>query len=224
MTAPRRFFLTIAAIVRNEGRYLAEWIEFHTLGGIEHFYLYDNGGSDGTADILRPYLLQGRVTLLHWPEHPGQSSAYNHAIAIFGRDSDWMALIDVDEFIATPAGSSIARCVDAVGREADQILLPWWHFGSSGHDSRPDGLVIENYIHRTVEAHRQTKTIVRPDAVRLVGVHHCETHEGRTVDSAGNRALERWIQPAPVAGGNADTSLFHQVPSRVRRQDRRRSG
>jgi len=200
MTAPRRFFLTIAAIVRNEGRYLAEWIEFHTLGGVEHFYIYDNDSSDGTAEILRPYVLQGRVTLLHWPEHPGQSSAYNHAIAVFGRDSDWMALIDVDEFIATPAGSSIARCVESVGREADQILLPWWHFGSSGHDSRPGGLVIENYVHRTVEAHRQTKTIVRPNAVRIVGVHHCETREGRTVDSAGNPALERWIQPAPVAG------------------------
>ncbi len=36
----------IAAIVKNEGRYLREWIEFHRLVGCTKFYIYDNNSTD----------------------------------------------------------------------------------------------------------------------------------------------------------------------------------
>ena len=34
-------YLSICAIYRDEAPYLVEWIEFHRLVGVEHFYLYD---------------------------------------------------------------------------------------------------------------------------------------------------------------------------------------
>ena len=42
---PRRetpHYLAICAIYRDEAPYLREWIEFHRLVGVEHFFLYDN--------------------------------------------------------------------------------------------------------------------------------------------------------------------------------------
>ncbi len=195
----QRFFLTATVIIKDEAPYLAEWIEYHLLQGVEHVYVYDNGSSDRPWEVLADYLIQGRATLIHWPEYPGQLSAYNHAIHIFGRDSAWMTIIDVDEFIQPPAGQSIPDRLRALDPAVDQMLLPWVHFGSSGHDAKPEGLVIENYVHRGAEPHAQTKPIVRPEAVTFVGVHHCETRSGRTVDSAGQPAAERWIQPRPIA-------------------------
>jgi len=32
-------FLSIVAIVRNEGTYIKEWIEYHRMLGVEHFYI-----------------------------------------------------------------------------------------------------------------------------------------------------------------------------------------
>ena len=200
LPARERFLVTIAAIVKNESAYIAEWIEYHGLIGVEHFYIYDNGSGDDLADVLRPYLLDGRATLLCWPDFPGQMSAYNHAIKIFGRDSRWMALLDVDEFLHVQSDRTLPEALDRYGRNVDQILLPWLHFGSSGHERKPAGLVIESYVHRTPEAHRQPKTLVRPAAVRWAGVHHCETHRGRTVNVLGDQVPERWVLPQTVDG------------------------
>ena len=36
-------YLSVCAIYRDEAHYLAEWIEFHRLVGVERFFLYNNG-------------------------------------------------------------------------------------------------------------------------------------------------------------------------------------
>lgn len=41
-----RFALAVCAIFKDEAAYLREWLDFHLLMGVEHFYLYDNGSSD----------------------------------------------------------------------------------------------------------------------------------------------------------------------------------
>jgi hypothetical protein len=76
-------FLAMAAIVKNEGRYLREWIEFHRLMGVEHFYIYDNGSTDNTPEILEPYVRTGLVTATAWPGQVQQLLAYVHpAVAV----------------------------------------------------------------------------------------------------------------------------------------------
>lgn len=44
--------ISIAAIVKDEVEYIEEWIQFHILMGIEHFYIYDNESSDGTIKSI----------------------------------------------------------------------------------------------------------------------------------------------------------------------------
>lgn len=202
----RRFGLTMAAIFRDEAPYLAEWIEYHTLLGVEHVYLYDNGSKDRPLEVLRPYILQGRATLLSWPEFPGQEAAYNHALKVFGRDCDWMLLIDVDEYLCLPPGRMILDFLASLGPEVDQVLMPWIHFGASGHEVRPSGLVIESYVHRVSDAHRQPKTILRPEAVLWAGVHHCVTRARRTIDPSGRILPETWLLDEPPRG---DMSVAH---------------
>jgi hypothetical protein len=48
-------YLSAVLIAKNEASYLVEWLEFHRLVGIEHVYLYDNGSTDQTPELLRPY-------------------------------------------------------------------------------------------------------------------------------------------------------------------------
>lgn len=167
--------------------------------GFEHFHLYDNGSSDSTAEVLRDYIVQGRATLLTWPEVNGQTSAYNHALKVFGRDSEWMALIDPDEFIQVDAGHTLRGILTGL-EGADQVLLPWMHFDSAGHDEPPGELVIEAYTRRAETALRQPKSLVRPEAVVWAEVHHCITRHSRTVDPAGAPLPERWLLDRPPAG------------------------
>jgi hypothetical protein len=53
-------YLAACTIYRDDAAYLAEWIEFHRLMGVERFFLYDNGSTDHQSEVLAGYLARGR--------------------------------------------------------------------------------------------------------------------------------------------------------------------
>ena len=132
--------IAVCAIFKDEAPYLLEWLAFHRMIGVDLFVLYDNGSSDGGSDLIRASSFARNVTLIDWPDRPGQLSAYNHFRVNHAPRFTWVAFIDIDEFIMPLAGSSIR---DILMRPAyapyAQILLQWLVFGPSGHDRRPDG-------------------------------------------------------------------------------------
>ena len=190
----KMFKITIAAIVKDEARFLPEWIEYHRMMGVEHFFIFNNNSSDGIESVLRRYVNYGLVTLVSWTFHPGQVYAYSYAIKVFGHTTEWMALIDVDEFISMPSGELLPQFMDTLSA-VDQILVPWAMFGSSGHESVPPGLVTENYVHRAIKPSHMVKSIVRPEAVTQAEVHQSRTRRGLTVNEKMEQVPEVWRQP-----------------------------
>lgn len=189
----KTFKLAIAAIIKDEARFLPEWIEYHRLIGVEHFFVFNNNSSDDIHLVLRKYINYGLVTLVEWPFHPGQVYAYSYATRVFGPLVDWMALIDIDEFISMPSGETLSNFLDTL-QNVDQILIPWAMFGSSGHVSVPSGLVIENYVQRAVRPSHMVKSIVRPEAVTQAEVHQSRTRRGLTVNEKLDKIPEVWRQ------------------------------
>ena len=72
------YYLTACLIFRDAASYLEEWLRFHLLVGVEHFYLYDNDSSDDYLSVLRPFCAEGKVTLTRWPGPMQQLKAYAH--------------------------------------------------------------------------------------------------------------------------------------------------
>lgn len=62
-----KYGLTFVAIVKDEGPYLIEWIEYHQFLGVDHFLIYDNGSSASTKELLRPYVETGVVEYISYP-------------------------------------------------------------------------------------------------------------------------------------------------------------
>jgi hypothetical protein len=60
-------YFTIATMLKNQRRWLREWIEFYTMMGADHFILYDNGSTDFPLEILQHYIDAGIVTYIPWP-------------------------------------------------------------------------------------------------------------------------------------------------------------
>ena len=46
----KKYNLSICAIFKNEAKYLKEWIEYHRIFGVDHFYLYNIGSRDSFLD------------------------------------------------------------------------------------------------------------------------------------------------------------------------------
>src|SRR5262245_38521148 len=59
-------YLAVAATMKNEGCYLREWIEFQRLMGVDQIYLYDNGSTDDSAEVVAPYVAEGTVHVFPW--------------------------------------------------------------------------------------------------------------------------------------------------------------
>eukprot|EP00952_Eustigmatos_sp_NYUAD-ZCMA_P012646 50717-Eustigmatos_ZCMA.PRE.1 len=48
--------LVACVVIKNEGRYIQEWLAFHIFQGYEHFYVYLNEVQDDTVEALQPFV------------------------------------------------------------------------------------------------------------------------------------------------------------------------
>jgi Glycosyltransferase family 92 len=183
-------YLSICAIYRDEAPYLREWVEFHRLVGVERFYLYNHGSVDEHREVLAPYVDEGAVVVQDWPVFPGQIQAYEDCLKRRRDESRWIAFIDLDEFLFSPTGSPVPDLLTEF-EPWPGLGVNWVMFGSSGHRTKPPGLVIENYLWRTDSPQLNSiiKSIVNPRRVTAFGTpHYFMYRHGVTVD-ASQRAM-----------------------------------
>ena len=100
-------YLAVCAIAKNEGPYFREWIEWHLAQGVEKFYIYDNESTDGTREVLQPYIERGVVDYRYWPGYRRQLAAYDDCMDRYRFAARWIAFIDLDEFIVPLQNASI---------------------------------------------------------------------------------------------------------------------
>jgi hypothetical protein len=132
------FEISIATVFQNEAPYLKEWIEFHKLIGVEHFYLYNNNSEDHFLEILEPYIESGVVELFDWKERPKtreewhliQRKALLDAILRAQNVSKWVAFIDADEFIFPVEDKTLPQFLKNF-EEYPAVAANWQVFGTS---------------------------------------------------------------------------------------------
>ena len=124
----KKYNVAICALFKNEESYLKEWIEYHKLIGVEHFYLYDYGSKDRSSDVLGPYIREGSVTLIHWlngffnqdlenSEHwvfAVQLTAYENAAKFRAvQETEWLAFLDIDEYLVPIHANTIGEVLQS---------------------------------------------------------------------------------------------------------------
>lgn len=154
---PKKYNLSICAIFKNETKYLKEWIEYHRLVGVDHFYLYNNNSFDRSTEVLKPYIKQNIVTLTSWPDCLGnvpeekaylwslstQISAFENAILLRAKETKWMVIVDVDEFLIPVLGNKLTDILEQY-QDHPGIILQKEFYDASRIDVLPKrNLVIE---------------------------------------------------------------------------------
>lgn len=141
-----KYKVCICGIFKNEEEYLKEWIEYHIIIGVEHFFLYNNNSSDDFMKVLKPYIDDGIVTLTEWVNEHDQMGAYRHCISNYRADSDWIGFIDIDEFVVPIEEDSITDILNYF-ENRPAVLVYWKFFGFGGLMNRAkDTLVTESFL------------------------------------------------------------------------------
>lgn len=184
--------LAIVAIMKNEGPYLKEWLDFHILVGVTKFYLYDNDSSDNTTEILKPYIERGIVEYTFFPGKAQQQNAYIDMLNKHSMETRWLAIIDLDEFLVPVNHETLPDYLNTLPKNTAQLVVGWEQYGSSGHKTKPDGLLMENYKRHAAKSWG-VKSIVNPRLVYETSNPHVHKVAGFTVDENGKK-LGRIIQ------------------------------
>lgn len=148
--------LVAVTIVHNEAPYIAEWIDWHLLAGVDQFLIYDNESDDNLQEVLKPYIEKNLVALIDYPKKNRQLEAYNDAIRQFKFFCRYMAFIDVDEFIFPQDGKSVVEVVDEVlsrDEHAAGLAVNLHVFGSNNLDTADYNIgVLERFTRRAEDA------------------------------------------------------------------------
>lgn len=168
----KKYNLAIVVIAKNEQDYIKEWVSFHKVMGFDKIILYDNDSTDNTVKEIRPFIDSSYVIYNKIPGVRQQLNAYNDALKRYSSLFMYMAFIDCDEFLfPVDCSETVLSVVEKTMkkyRRAGGVCVNWAMFGSSGHETKPDGLLIENFIYRSKVPGRGTeciKTICNPDMV-----------------------------------------------------------
>jgi hypothetical protein len=161
--------VVVCAVMRDEDRYVDEWILYNKYLGFDAIHIYDNswGGSAKLAYLPQRY--GSFVTVKHFPGEGLQNKAYSQCVKRYNRPNTWAAFIDADEFIVLRKHITIQELLNAVIPNGGALSLNRITFGSSGHlQYDPDVPVLRRFIARSNVTDIFVKTIAHlPDVARV---------------------------------------------------------
>ncbi len=158
--------LAVLSMACNEAPDLAEWIAHHLAIGVDTIFIYTNDNSDGTDEMLRWFVANAPVVVIPVASGPGvnvQLKNYSHALALLPelRLYEWVAVVDVDEFLLPDAryGHDMRQLLAAAPADTEALLFPW-HARQWPRDfERGPGLLAERFPHAL--PHVITKCVTR---------------------------------------------------------------
>lgn len=185
----RKCEVALTAIFKDEAPYLKEWIEYHRIVGVNHFYLYNNGSHDDYWEgVLKSYVEEGIVELFDVPfdstlyndgaktHNFVQVTCYNHAIKQAKKANKWLAIADTDEFICPTVHKDLP---DLLSHYQDPnvgaIIIYWQLYGTSWvQDILPGEAMIDKLVLRQPDSNAGLfKSIVKPRYAKAHNPHYC---------------------------------------------------
>lgn len=180
--------VALVAILWNEGHYLKEWLDYHLLAGVDHFYLYDHESTDDYNEIIKPYVEKGIVTSQYFPGERAMYAAYNDAVQKYRYFCRYMAILDGDEFLFPQNNKSISETLDeifALDPNAGGLFVNWQFYGSNGQEKADYSRgVLERFTRRSPKdtseiesngfygGNAAGKNVVNPRRVDYIGDPH----------------------------------------------------
>lgn len=172
---PYQYEVSVCCIFQNESRFLKEWIDYHRLIGVDHFYMYDNQSTDQPLMVLAPYIDAGIVEYIYWDRSYGfkewwfvQRDAYINAVERASNVSKWLCIIDTDEFIVPIVDDDLKAFLKDY-EDFGGVCLNWVFYGTSGIQRIPeDQWMVSCLLQRaklTYSENRTIKSIVQPKRV-----------------------------------------------------------
>lgn len=115
--------IALVCIVKNEDKYIEEWVNYHKKIGFDDIIMYQN---DWVCQLDLPYLKKLEIPGFH-----KQMNAYHHFTTNFRKNYDWAAFFDCDEFLVLKKHKNVHEFISEYHNDWG-IGVNWQFFGADG--------------------------------------------------------------------------------------------
>ena len=180
-----KYFLSLCCIIKDE-RYLEEFLIYYIILGVEHFYIYDNESSIPIKERLNKDYYKNICTVIDFPGRCQQLKAYDHFLNTYKYDTEWIIVVDGDEYICPKNHFSLRDFLDEY-KDAHAIGINWVMFGTSFHDKKQDGYLVDKYRYYESIQNQHIKTISKPLYTNFINIHNVELiDQSKYIDAKRN--------------------------------------
>ena len=200
----------VVCIAKNEDRYIKEWAEYHLKLGFDSVYIYQN---DWRCALEMPNVYKGIID-----GKARQIDCYNKFLKK-EKGYDWVAFIDVDEFIVLSKHSSITEFIEwmlATHGPTDAMVLYWTFFGDNGikEDDGSEG-TLKRFTKRAA-SNRHYKSIVNG---KTKNYRFRNPHEGnRPAKNTRGKSPARMSLPNVAGSYPVDVAKINHYFTKTRKE------
>lgn len=226
-----KYYSSVILLIKDENRYLREWIDWHLNTGFDHIYIYDNGVKEKVIQILYelPGEIQNKITVIDWSGHHThiQQDAYNHFLNTYKKEVRWGLFIDSDEFVKFTDGKTTN--VNDFLKDYEDYTEIWGYeieYNANGKEFYEDKPVKERFT-KTVDVRDGYfwKNFVQVNRISHFTMHYAQyndqkhflfTNENRNsdlfvIEHYYTKSWEEWNRKIKERGG-ADPN-YHKILS-----------
>jgi hypothetical protein len=131
-----KYFLSVCLCVKNEAKYMEEFIKHYIHQGVEHFYIINNNSDDNIEEVINNSDYKSNVTLIRdnrdmgiLKNNKGSLGHYqllqDHFYNIIKQETEWVILVDADEFMYGKNGYTIKSYLSSLDENIGCIYVLW---------------------------------------------------------------------------------------------------
>lgn len=131
----------VCSMIKNENLYLREWVEHYIKLGFDKIILYDNNEINGEVPnvVIQDYIDNGVVDIINRRQSalPArewvyfQINAFNECIEQYKNELDWIAFLDIDEFLELKQYKKVQYLFEHMPyNKFDAIIMSWYSVGN----------------------------------------------------------------------------------------------
>ena len=206
------YVCSVLLIAKGEQPYIREFVHYYRMIGMDHIFIYDNADADELtlAEVLTDKEREF-CTIVPFPGKAQQKNAYCHFIDNLSHLTDWVLVVDGDEFLVLHQHRSITEFIQQKCRRVFGVGINWYMFGFGNQKVWPRGnLVLESYTRGSPNHHIKTlartailRTLKAKRKGKLDCIHNlfgiCQQLDGQLIRGP-------WLHSRPDAGC---VSIYH---------------
>jgi hypothetical protein len=209
--------------IKNENRYIKEWLDYHYKLGFDNVILYDNNDYNGedVKEVINDYITNGFVI---YESIKGKTNfqlpCYNACMNKYHKKFDWMLFLDCDEFLEFKDNINVHSYLSQEKfNNFEQILVNLENYGDCGLIYDDGDNVINRFASKIERTFKNTLLATKP-FLKLTNFKrqfyvfnnypNCISLYNTTCDATGNK-----IFPTRILFGDNDECIIRHYKTKT---------